>query len=159
MRMRKKLFAAFVVLALCGAGAFAAIGLGGEGGNAPQAASADLASETGIADTLHRVSTPGAAAAASATTAANKGKKPRIRYFETAPFSLGPNEARSSELRCPRAGSRVLSGYFGTNFSLAVAETFSAPSGKRTWVEGVTEIGGGTDDTVFIGIVCALGVK
>jgi hypothetical protein len=160
MRMTRKFVAAFVVIALCGAAAFATIGLAGEGATRSHAASASGALEsTDVAKTLHRVSVPGDAGAASATTAAQKGKKPRIRYHETAPFTLDGGAAFSSELRCPRAGSRVLGGYFGTNFSQQVAETLSHPRGKRSWLEGVTNFGGGADNTVFIGIVCALGVK
>jgi hypothetical protein len=159
MRMTRKLFAAFV-LAACGAGAFATVGLGDEGGTPPDAASAGRAPEAAaVAETLHRVQLPNARTAASATTAAKKRKKPRIRYFETAPFTLDGDAAFSSELRCPRAGSRVVGGYFGTNFSQSVAETLSHPRGKRSWLEGVTNFGGGADNTVFIGIVCALGVK
>jgi hypothetical protein len=155
----RKLFVPLVLLVLGGTAVFATIGLGDEGGNTPQAATAGRASESAnVADTLHRVSTPGAKAGIAAVTA-GKRKKPRIRYFETAPFSVGPGGAMSSELRCPRAGSRVLSGYFGSNSSQAVAETLSHPRGKRSWLEGVTDIVGSGDDTVFIGIVCALGVK
>jgi hypothetical protein len=154
----RKLFVSLVVLALCGSAVFATIGIAGEGDDAPQAATAGRThASTGVADTLHRVSMPAKAGIAAVT--AGKRKKPRIRYFETAPFSLDVGAAMSSELRCPRAGSRVLGGYFGTNFSQSVAETLSHPRGKRSWLEGVTNFGGGADDTVFIGIVCALGVK
>jgi hypothetical protein len=159
MKMTRKLFAAFVV-AVCGAGVFATIGLGDDGGTTQDAVRAVGPSESAeIAETLHRARVPGDAAAASATTAAKRGKKPRIRYYETAPFSVDAGFAFSSELRCPRAGSRALGGYFGTNFSQQVAETLSHPRGKRSWLEGVTNFGAGPDNTVFIGIVCARGVR
>jgi hypothetical protein len=158
MTMRRKFLAAFVVIAACGAGIFAAIGFGGENRSAPQPAGAAFES-TGVADTLHRVSVPSGGAGVASATAAAKGKKPRIRFFETAPFELPGGLALANELRCPKAGSRVLGGYFGTNFSSSVAETTSAPRNKRTWLEGVTNFGGSPDNTVFIGIVCAQGVK
>jgi hypothetical protein len=156
--MTRKFLAAFVVIALCGAGAFATLGFGGEDARAPQPAGGAFESAD-VADTLHRVSMPSGGASMASASPATKGKKPRIRFFETAPFELPGGLARASELRCPKAGSRVLGGYFGTNFSSSVAETTSAPRNKRTWLEGVTNFSGAPDNTVFIGIVCALGVK
>jgi hypothetical protein len=158
MKMRTRLFAPFAILALCGTAIFATLGFGGEDARAPQPAGGAFESAD-VADTLHRVSIPSGGASIASATAAAKGKKPRIRYFETAPFELPGGLARASELRCPKAGSRVLGGYFGTNFSSSVAETTSAPRNKRTWLEGVTNFSGAPDNTVFIGIVCALGVK
>jgi hypothetical protein len=156
--MTRKLFVPLTVVALCGAAALAAIGVAGEGDAEFAASSLNGEYEPPGAQTLHRVATPAAGAtAASAMAAAKKAKKPRIQYFETDPFLIDAEQGLGDTLTCP-GKRRVLSGYFGAE-SDRVAETFSAPEGKKSWFEGITSFEGATDTPAIIGIVCAKGVK
>jgi hypothetical protein len=159
----KKLLVPLTLIALCGAGALAAIGTAGEGGNAPQASSLNSDFGSAPGETLHRVAAPSPGASAASVTAAakKKAKKPKIRYFETDVFPIAPDDGLGDALTCP-GKARVLGGYFAAA-SIAVAETRSAPETGKRWFEGITHFGAPDDPPgavdALIGIVCAKGVK
>jgi hypothetical protein len=161
--MTRKLFVPLTVVALCGAGALAAIGIAGEGRNAPQASSLNGDFGSAAGETLHRVAAPSAGASAASVTAAakRKGKKPKIQYFETDTFPIDEGEGLGDALTCP-GKARALGGYFAAA-SIAVAETRSAPETGKRWFEGITHFGAPDDPPgvvdALIGIVCAKGVK
>ncbi|HEX2467951.1 MAG TPA: hypothetical protein VHJ54_07080 [Solirubrobacterales bacterium] len=159
----RKLLVPLTLVGLCGAGVFAAIGIGGESRNVPRAGSLRDAYEPANADTLHRVAAPsaGANSASVVTAAKKKGKKVRIRYFETDAFPmLGTGDATGDSLSCPPK-NKVLGGYFGSD-GVDVALTFSAPETTRRWFVGISQVPGflgGEAENAFLGIVCAKGVK
>jgi hypothetical protein len=157
--MTRKLVVPGLVVALCGAGALAAIGIADEDESAFQAPALNDEFGSAGADTLHRVDKPSAGAAAASATAAKKRKKVKIQYFEVEPFTIDVNEGLGDSLTCP-GKRRVLSGYFAAE-SIDVAETFSAPEGPKTWFEGITNFGvvDNMSAPALIGIVCAKGVK
>jgi hypothetical protein len=140
--MSKKLTLA-TVAALAAAGAFAAISLGGEGGNRP-----DDFNRSFERVGLQPVDVPSASASAGAQVA--KGK-PKAKYFESQPMPVTGQGADFSA-SCPR-GHKALSGYFLSTGAIVPDTSAISENSPRAWVFGFVNLPQ-TEGQIIIGLVC-----
>jgi hypothetical protein len=141
------------VIAVAALGAFAAIGLGREGGET--AAQVAEAGHVTPKRAVHQVGRPSGAASAAAL--GKSAAKTKIRYFESNVVDVGPLGSSTQEaggtISCPKK-TKVVSGYFATG-APGVALSVSALGGTtRDWDIAAFNTTA-TANTVIFGVVCA----
>jgi hypothetical protein len=140
--MSRKLTLA-TVAALAAVGAFAAVSLGGEGGNRP-----DDFNRSFERVGLQPVDAPSASASAGAQVA--KGK-PKVKYFESQPMPVTGAGADFSA-PCP-GGHKALSGYFLSTGAIVPDTSAISEETPRAWLFGFVNLPQ-TEGQIIIGLVC-----
>ncbi len=152
--MRARVMGAAAVIAIAGLGAFAAIGLGGQGAGTTTRILKQ--SRTTQRLQVHEAGRP--SGGASSATAA-KPKKTKIRYFESDPQTTDPGENghTGGTLPCPK-DTKVLGGYLASDAPGVTLDYSALGSNVRKW--GLDAYN--TDDgphVVTFGVVCAENVR
>jgi hypothetical protein len=153
--MRARVMGGAAVIAVAALGAFAAIGFGGVGGRT--AAQMVAAGHATPHRAVHEVGKP--TGDANAATVARRGKKARIRYFESVPVAIpgAENAEEGGTLSCPKK-TKVVSGYFATGAPGVALSVSALGATFRDWDIAAFNTTN-TPNTVIFGIVCAQNVK
>jgi hypothetical protein len=106
---------------------------------------------------------PGSAEGASASAATRS--VPRIIYWNSRYYSLGPHATATFWMQCP-AGSRAVDGYFYANKpGVALGSSFPAKgakvgaSRKPRWNFGVLNFNASTTVRYYTGVTCMRGIR
>jgi hypothetical protein len=151
--MRARVMGGTAVIGVAALGAFAAIGLGKEGGET--AAQVAEAGHSTPHRAVHEVGRPSGAVSAGAL--GKSAKKTKIRYFESNALDVGPLGSSTQEvggtLSCPKK-TKVIGGYFATGAPGVALSVSALGATTRDWDNAAFNTTA-TPNTVIFGVVCA----
>jgi hypothetical protein len=128
------------------------------GADSSSAEGPDFSFAERVQEGLHPGSSDGAVVSARST-------QPRVIYWNSKYFTIGPYGATSFWMQCPR-GSKALSGYFYANKpGVALGSSFPSRGAKvgasrrPRWNFGVLNFNSSTTVRYYTGVICMRGVR